>query len=511
MSLALGTAEPSNAYDQCIDRMLRLLEPEPTPHGPLVTTRRDASVVAAERSLLAFIEQAWSHVEPATPFQSNWHIEGMARHLEAVSRGEIQHLLINIPPGGAKSLIVSVFWPAWEWTTQPGLRYLCASYDQSLSTRDNRRVRDLVQSEWYQARWPHLRLAHDQNQKTRFDTTAGGWRIGTSVGGRGLGEHPDRKIVDDPHNTRQSESDAKRQAAITWFDQMLSTRGVSRGAATVVICQRLHERDLSGHILSGPDAAKWTVLCLPMRYEPGRMAPTPLGWSDPRTQAGELLWPALFPEPVVHALELSLGSYGTAGQLQQRPAPAGGGLFKRGWFELVDGIPTRAEWCRSWDKAGTDQGGDYTTGALMAKVGGLYYIADMIRAQLSSGQRNALIRQTAALDAARFGPAVKIRLEQEPGSGGKESAEISIRELAGYDVHALRATGDKVTRARPFAAQAEAGNIKLLANPAWNRVFLDELAVFPNGQHDDQVDAAAGAFNTLALGFTPHTMPIRGF
>ncbi|HXG72670.1 MAG TPA: phage terminase large subunit [Gemmatimonadaceae bacterium] len=475
-------------------------------------TWEDVKAEKAKRRLLPFVELMWPVVEPRAPFVNNWHIGAICEHLEAVTLGQISDLLINIPPGSMKSYLVSVFWMPWEWIRHPHYRYLCGSYDEGLAVRDNRRSRDVIKSEPYQRYWP-LPIREDQDTKTRYDNVKSGWRIGTSVGGKGTGEHPHRKIIDDPHNVRQSLSDVQRQEAITWFDLTMGSRGVALNAATVIVMQRLHERDLSGHVLE--TLGSFVHLCLPMRYEPKRMVETPLGWNDPRTVPGELLWPALFDEEKVSKLEEQLrasqGEYGVAGQLQQRPAPVGGGLFKRQWFELVHGIPQGAEWCRAWDKAGTHEGGDYTVGVLMAKAGGFYYIVDVVRAQLSSGQRNALIRQTARMDADRFGMGVKIRLEQEPGSGGKESAEISVRELAGYDVQAMRATGDKVTRARPFAAQAEAGNVKLFADLTWNRAFLDELSVFPAGSHDDQVDATSGAFNTLALGFTPHVMKIVGF
>jgi hypothetical protein len=149
-----------------------------------------------------------------------------------------------------KSYIVSVFWPAWEWTKQPHLRYLCASYDQALSTRDNLRCRTLIESEWYQARWPHVQLAADQNQKTRYQTTRGGWRIGTSVGGRATGEHPHRKIVDDPHNVKKSLSDKERKEVARWFDHTLSTRGRALKPRPSSSCSGCTRKDLSGHILN---------------------------------------------------------------------------------------------------------------------------------------------------------------------------------------------------------------------------------------------------------------------
>ena len=452
--------------------------------------------VTYQQSLLAFVEAAWPVLEPDHAFVSNWHIEAICQHLEAMSRGVLSHVLINVPPGTMKSLLVSVFWPAWEWMTHPELRYLCASYGQDLATRDNRRCRDMVQSAWYQGYWPRVQLREDQNQKTRYDTTAGGWRIGTSVGGRGTGEHPDRIIIDDPHSAKQADSQAERQAALDWFDQTIAPRGVSRGARHVVIMQRLHQADLSGHILE-QGGTPWVHVCLPMRAEPERMSVTPLGWTDPRA-AGALLWPALYSESLVRQLELSMGSAVAAGQLQQRPTPAGGGLFKRDWFSIVEAVPSGPLIrCRAWDCAATAGGGDYTVGARVSRdeATGRIYVEHVVRGQWSAGQVDVLMRQVAKAD----GVNVVVREEQEGGSAGKAVIEARTKALSGHIYVGVPSTGDKVTRAKPLAVQCEAGNV-VLVKGEWNQEWLDEVTLFPFGAHDDQVDASAAAFTEVSLG-----------
>ncbi len=458
----------------------------------------DIRTERSRRSLRVFVEQAWPIVEPGTAFVPNWHIDVLCEHLEAVTKGDIRKILLNIPPGCMKSLICSVFWPAWEWATNPELRYLCWSYDETLSVRDSTKTHDIVQSNWYQRRWPHVQFRADANQKLKRETTAGGWRIASSFGGRGTGEHPDRIIVDDPHNTKQAQSDAERTAALERFDHTLSTRGAARGARFVVIMQRLHEKDLSGHILSRGDASEWVHISLPMRYEP-LSAQVPSAAMRPnvdiRYAVGDLLWPALYDERKVDSLEKSMGSYAAAGQLQQRPAPLGGGLFQIGNFKACEAAPVDARRVRGWDKAGSNASGDWTAGVKIAEAGGKYYVEDARRDRLSSGARNMLMHKVAEMD----GPSCYIRIEQEPGSGGKESAEISVRELAGYVVRTKPSTTDKVSRARPFAVQVEAGNVYLVRGP-WNAEFLNELSIFPFGEFDDQVDAVSSAFNELALG-----------
>jgi len=296
--------------------------------------RREKQYRAAESSLVEFTKQAWHIIEPTAEFKDNWHIHTIAEHLEAVSAGEIDNLLVNVPPGCMKSILVSVMWPAWEWLINPSLRILGASYGEDLAVRDAQKSRDIITSEWYQARWSHVQIKRGSDQKTKYDLTERGWRMATSVGGRATGEHPDRKIVDDPHSAKQAQSDAERKTAVDWVGNTLSTRGASRGANTVIVMQRLHEMDVSGFVLSEL-YEDYEHLFIPMRYESGTAKKaTSIGWKDPRTTEGSLLWPSLFPEKVLKKIETALGSYGTAGQMQQRPAPAGGGILKVNHFQL---------------------------------------------------------------------------------------------------------------------------------------------------------------------------------
>lgn len=446
----------------------------------------------ARRSLRRFVGLAWPIVEPNAPLKWNWHLDVLCSRLEAVTRHEVNDLIVNIPPGCMKSLLVSVFWPAWEWATDPALRYLCASYGQHLSTRDNLKVRDIVTSPWYQKHY-RLGLRGDQNAKTRFDTYAGGWRIGTSIGGPGTGEHPHRKIVDDPHSESQARSDAEREEAIRWVDGTLSTRGTALGAATVLVMQRLHQKDMTGHFL---DRGGFEHVMFPMRFEPERA-----DLRDKRKIAGELLWPALFPEVKVRDLELRLNPYGAAGQLQQRPAPEGGGLFKRAWFPVLEVSPAgaAARRCRGWDTAATPGGGDWTAGVRIADAGEKasprWIIEDVVRGQWGPADVDKEMLGAARRD----GRGCRQREEREPGSAGVTVIAAHTRLLAGFDHKGAAISGDKVVRAGPLRAQAEAGNVGLVRGP-WNEAYLSELENFPNGEHDDQVDGSSCGFNDLASG-----------
>lgn len=453
------------------------------------------------RSLVDFIKQAWRVIEPGQPYVHGWHIDAIADHLSAVSRGEITRLLINIPPGTMKSLATCVFWPAWEWTTKPATRYVCASHSQEHAIRDNVRMRRLVASDWYQRLWP-LKLTDDQNAKTKFENEMTGFRQAMAVASM-TGARGDRVIWDDPHSVEDALSDAKRTAALRVFDETLPTRlNNPDRSVIVVIMQRLHERDVSGHILERD--LGYTHLCLPMEFEPDRRCSTSIGFTDPRNEPGELLFPARFSREVVERDKKAMGAMAVAGQFQQRPAPRGGGMIQADRLEIGDPGPIQRA-VRYWDKAGTDGGGCYTAGVKVGRdADGVFWVLDVVRGQWAAAERERHIKQAAQID----GTAVPVWVEQEPGSGGKESAEATIRNLAGFVAHADRVTGAKETRAEPFAAQVASGNVKL-ARGEWNRAFIDECATFPVGRFKDQVDAASGAFVKLTQTEVPRSVGLQ--
>ena len=294
-----------------------------------------------EDSLYLFLRGAWKYLD-SSPWKDGWPIEAVAEHLEAVVDGEIKRLIINIPPRMGKSSITSVALPAWTWaqrdrgpTSGPGVQFLHASYANQLSLRDSVKCRRLIESTWYQERWGNrFDLNSDQNTKSRFSNNQGGERLITSIGAAVTGEGGSIIVVDDPNAANEAFSEATIQTTIDWWDGTMSTRlNDPKTGAYIIIQQRLAEDDLTGHILS-KDVGEWTHLCLPMRYEPERAFVTGIGWKDPRSEPGELLWPERFGEQETSLLERQLGPYAAAGQLQQRPEPAGGGVIKRDWWQL---------------------------------------------------------------------------------------------------------------------------------------------------------------------------------
>jgi len=227
--------------------------------------QKDKAKIAQE-SLSTFIRQAWPIIEPKSEYLQNWHIDAISEHLQAITDGKINKLLINMPPRHGKSILVSVMWPVWEWIRNPSGRWLFASYAGSLSTKHSLDRRTILQSEWYKANWGHVfRISGDQNLKTEYQNDRRGVMVATSVGGTATGKGGSRIVVDDPHNPMEAESDVQRESAIRFFDLTLSTRlDDLKTGAIVVVMQRVHEKDLSGHLLN---QGGWEHLCLPSEYD----------------------------------------------------------------------------------------------------------------------------------------------------------------------------------------------------------------------------------------------------
>jgi predicted phage terminase large subunit-like protein len=482
-------------------RKRKAVEPVSPPNiATLPFTLADVDAALAYNSLHEFVCQTWDQVE-RTDFKDNWHIKLIAEHLEAVTRGEIRRLIMMIPPRCMKSLLTCVFWPTWDWLHQPSDTFMFSAYATALTVRDNVRARRLITGIKYQnllKRYqPKLKFTEDQNTKIRYDNTEGGYRIATSVEGSLTGEGAQKIVVDDPHNMVEIESDTRRNAVLTWWDEAMSTRlNDPKTGSYVIIHQRGHQLDLIGHILAR-EPHLWTVLKLPMRNEGSDQSGC--NAISPRKENGELLWPERFGKKEVDDLEVTLGPYAFAAQMQQNPSPRGGGLFNILKFHTVmTFLPSQiVRSVRYWDKAGSVGKGCYTVGVLMHLLKtGQYLIEDVVRGRWGAVEREQMILSTAQADHAS-GRKVDIWLEREPGSGGLESAQATIRNLAGYQAYSESPTGSKEERARPFAAQVGAGNV-LLLDSDWVPAYKKELETFPVGAYKDQVDGSSGAFNKLA-------------
>ena len=481
--------------------------------------RRRGEDLADEARRLAgdfrdFIRSAWHVLEPSNPYVPNWHIDAMCDHLAAARAGEIRRLLINIPPRHMKSMTVAVFWPAWLWTTDPALRFLTASYADDAVTRDTKKSRRLLTSDWFRRHWPTVELLRDANRVDRYENTATGHRVAATVGGKGgTGEGGDVLILDDPQQPAVASSAVQRQKAIDWYRDTLASRfNDPRTYVQIVIMQRLHENDLAGYLL---EQGGWTHLCVPARYEPTH----PFLWpDDPRTTEGELLWPERLPGPELDALAANMTSHIAAGQLQQRPAPREGAILKRQWWRTFDpayldpdgygklppGLPAFRSIVHSWDtafKAKTTS--DYVAGQVWGVNGADRYLLRAVRARLTLAET---AREMTAVREWALGlwPRAPHHMLIEKSANGVEIIESLRREITG--VLPVVASTDKVTRAEAAAADLESGNCYVPGvlradgegpeSPlAWVGEFLEEAAAFPFGAHDDQVDAFTQAIN----------------
>jgi predicted phage terminase large subunit-like protein len=449
-------------------------------------------------SFYEFVKEFWHIVIQEKPVW-NWHIKFMCDELqeaaERVFRGEpkLHDYIINIPPGTTKSTICSVMYPAWILSRMPNARIICGSHTENLCLDLSNKCRLIVQSEQYQLCFPYVEIRDTQNTKGYWATTKGGFRFSATVGGKNpMGFHAHFLIVDDPIDPQKAFSETELKVANDFMNLTIANRKVDSAiSVTLLIMQRLHQDDPTGNRLANKAAGKVRWICLPAEVS-DKVKP---GYLKAKYVDG-LLDPVRLSAKVLEEKK-SMGQYGYSGQYRQFPVPPGGGMF-----QIVEirpaALPLKFDMVvRGWDKAGTVDGGAHTAGVKigMVRVDGMprFYVLDVVRGQWGSAQREQMIRTTAELD----GRGVVIAIEQEPGSGGKESAEMTVRRLAGYIVRVERPTGDKILRADPFSVQVNSGNVFVPRNGNWVRVYLDEMMFFPYGKYKDQVDATSLAFTIL--------------
>jgi predicted phage terminase large subunit-like protein len=474
-----------------------------------------------KRSFREYIRGAWKVVEPATPFVDNWHIGIICEYLTAINNGQLRNLIINIPPRCMKSLTVCVFYPTWVWTHSPAKRFLTSSYSIEYAVRDAVKSRRIITSPWYQQRFGDVyRLAGDQNVKSRYENDKTGHRIAVSVGGAATGEGGDIIIVDDPLKAQDAHSDPIRGEANDWWDKTMSTRGNDpKTTVRIVIMQRLHEDDLTGHLVEKmreEGAEQYEHLVLPMRHELKRFFST-VGLQDPRQESGELLWPERVPEVEVRKLEASLGN-DAAGQLQQRPAPAGGSIFLSEWwddrnrFDASDGKIKNlvvARWL-SFDTALKDkEANDFTA---MSTLELLPDYKVLLRLNWKKKLQFPQLASSIEAEARRWNYDEKLRgiIVEDKGSGTSalqtlsQSAEAGIAKL----LIPFQPQGSKEYRARQASLWCDRGCV-LLPWPGedaeWLFDFEDGLYKFPNAAHDDDTDSFSQGIlyleNLLAAGW----------
>lgn len=494
--------------------------------GPLLLSaleqdEQDRIKADCERSLFRFVQEFWDIVEPGRPFVDGHHLRWLCAELEGVTDGDTLRALFNVPPGAMKSLLVSVFWPCWEWGPRnlPSMRYLLAAYTQDLTLRDNRRAKMILQHPRFQAMWPHVMLDPRRTSDENFGNTSTGWRIATSPGGLGTGERADRIIVDDPHSVKTAESDAVRGETLRWWREVIPTRvNDPQRSAMIVIMQRVHEDDVSGDILDNRPEP-WVHVCIPMRYEPDRHCATKRG-EDWRIEEGELYWPERFPEWTVKRDEAPLGSFGVAAQFQQMPAPRGGGIIhdtdwqawppaseEQKWTSVYtddDGVMRTSVRFPSWefvlaylDTAFTEK--EENAYCAFVRWGVFADTAGRPKVMLAAAwQDRPTLRElaTRVLDSCRRGSVDVLVIENRAGAEWVKQELQRQMQKGEFSIVLDEPRGDKVARLHSVSVLFED---KMIFAPdrAWADMVIKQVGQFPKGKYKDLVDCTSGGLGYL--------------
>lgn len=458
----------------------------------------------AKYGLARFIRLAWPAIEPET-FVDNWHIDLVCAHLEAVSRGEITELIINIPPGCMKSLMVNVFWPVWEWLAlDPSVKWQFASFDDALVLRDALKAKELIESPWFAERWGDRVTIQKARKGTvkrsesasQYYTTALGMRFSSSVEGKATGWHAHRQVVDDPH--KPADTDAKSGVMLEkvrkWWTGTMSTRKAnSTRFSRVIIMQRLHSDDLTGFALQ---SGTYVHIRLPHEYNPEKPCVTKWG-KDPRTVKGELLWPARYPASEIAKLRHPITGLGTvdyAAQCDQEPMPPGGGIFKleyfkKVWTELPDGV----QWLQSWDMRfkNVSTSGDFVCGQVWAWKGANFYLVKEYRGRWSFTETIKYV-----LLAAKEYPQARLKLIEKKANG---EAVVDALQSRIPGLVLTEPDGGKEARANAVEPLFEAGNVWIPQTSVepWVPDYIQEMTRFPRGSFDDRVDCTSQALTRM--------------
>lgn len=483
--------------------------------------RSAVSVELCKRKMAHFVREGWHVLEPSTDLIWGRHIDAICDHLEAVYRGELMDLLINIPPGHMKSLLVSVFWQAWIWLDNPSWQMLYGSYDMGLATRDTVKFRDLVTSEWYQETFrPNWKARPDQNVKSWFANTLGGYHMAVTISGRGTGFHADGRVVDDPHNVEEAPTEDKLEVAAFWHFKRMNSRGNNpKTYRTVVVMQRIHEGDLSGRIKerNKKSKKKHAHLCLPTEFDPDDACRTPLGFMDWRTERGELLFPEMFGPDEIEEAKGDLQHH-FSGQHNQKPVPIKGGIIQFAWLRfwyvrrtppppvrvmMEDGtvvtceqarLPNRFDWKASSsdlafkDKATNSLVAMQVWGALKNK----YFLLEQLLEHMSFVVSLANFETLVASH-----PECIAHLVEDKANG---PALMSVLEDEVSGLTAINPKdfgGSKESRCEAAAPLFKSGNV-YIPHPSvfgWVEAYRQELCTFPRSRRNDQVDSTTQMLN----------------
>lgn len=445
--------------------------------------------------LSAFIEKVFGTIDPAAEYKHNWHIDLIAEYLLACQKKEIKRLIINIPPRHMKSISVAVAFPAWLLGHNPSEQIMCASYSKDLAFKHSMDTRLILESDWYRDTFPRTQLVSDQNTQRKFVTTQRGCRISTSVGSTATGEGGNFLIIDDPLSADEARSETMRRNASTWFDQTFSSRlNDKKNGVIIVIMQRLHEEDLTGHLL---DKGGWEHLCLPLIAETDEVFEK--GKCRKVRKEGDLLHPDRIGHEEIERLKTEAGAYAFSGQYQQKPAPLGGGEFRKEWIQFYDKMDHSA--CNKYilvDPANAKtKTNDYTAIIVIAANNdGNIYILDMIRDKMNVREREDMIfdlhykYQPQLVAYEKYGMQVDIDWIRKAMED--RNYRFRIEEVGG-----VLKKEDRIRRLIHYFYEGKIFLPRILYKTNWlgqlndvvDEFINQEYASFPVGLHDDMLDA----------------------
>jgi predicted phage terminase large subunit-like protein len=445
-----------------------------------------------------FTERVFNHLNPGTAYLPNWHMELIASKLQAVLEGKIKRLIINVPPRSLKSIMTSVAFVAWALGHNPALQFLCASYGQDLADKHAQDCRNVMSAQWYKRLFGTI-LQGSRQAAADLRTTKGGGRFATSVGGVLTGLGGDMVLIDDPLKPDEALSESARNAANNWVDNTVMSRlNDKRTGAIVIIMQRLHMDDLVGHVMN---QGEWEVLSLPAIAEVKERFEfeTLTGPTVVVRQIGEALHPQREPIEILLEIKKTIGEYNFAGQYQQSPSPAGGGLVKAAWLRYYEAHEKPAKFdqvLQSWDTASKESElADFsvcTTWGLKRNGAGYdFYLLDVWREKVAfPGLKKAVL----ALDA-KFKP--DVILIEDKSSGIQLIQELRAMGLS--KVKEAKTEGNKLMRLVAQTPAIEGGFVLLPKHAGWLDAYVLELTTFPAGRHDDQVDSTSQALAWIAV------------
>jgi len=460
-----------------------------------------------EDQLRVFVRKAWKIIEPITQFVPNWHIDLVCEYLTACTIGQIRRLVINLPPRNSKSVPTSIMWPCWSWIKQPATRWIFTSHSAKLSTEHSIKRRTLLMSDWYQARWGHqVKMRDDRNLLDHYENVRGGACISTSMQSGIAGFGCEYLVVDDAHDTNNPESEADRLAVLRSFDQAFSTRlNNKKTGVIVIIMQRLHTDDLSGHVLK---ESGWEHLRLPMEAEGQTRVYFPLSGRIQDRADGELLNPNREGPEQIAEYRIRLGAMGFAGQMQQSPVPSSGNIIKPEWFKVYKTLPEKFDrTLLSADTAfKTKEENDWTAITCWGVYQGQFYVLDLLKTKV---EFPALKQLAVSMYFKWNRPDAFLIEDKASGSSLIQELRMPITmrdsgEMARLPIVPIKIDTDKIARAQAAAPMVEAGQVSIpdaaIFNVPWLATFLTDLSTFPVGDGADTMDSVSQALNYLRGG-----------